>query len=106
MSLVTLKMPRRAALVGFQLVFIAAHVGAALVPHFGFLLVMRVLSAMAYAGFWAMASVAAISLVGADKQGRAMGVVVSGLSVATIIGVPGGTLLAHHGSGSPTPPPH
>ncbi|WP_328513169.1 MFS transporter [Streptomyces mirabilis] len=96
MSLVTLKMPRRAALVGFQLVFIAAHVGAALVPHFGFLLVMRVLSAMAYAGFWAMASVAAISLVGADKQGRAMGVVVSGLSVATIIGVPGGTLLAQH----------
>ncbi|MFF3139399.1 MFS transporter [Streptomyces mirabilis] len=51
---------------------------------------------MAYAGFWAMASVAAISLVGADKQGRAMGVVVSGLSVATIIGVPGGTLLAQH----------
>ncbi|MFJ1608498.1 Cmx/CmrA family chloramphenicol efflux MFS transporter [Streptomyces sp. NPDC088253] len=96
MSLVTLKMPRRAALVGFQLVFITAHVGAALVPHFGFLLVMRVLSAMAYAGFWAMASVAAISLVDADKQGRAMGVVVSGLSVATIIGVPGGTLLAQH----------
>ncbi|MEU0804113.1 MFS transporter [Streptomyces sp. NPDC005970] len=32
----------------------------------------------------------------ADKQGRAMGVVVSGLSVATIIGVPGGTLLAQH----------
>lgn len=73
----------------FQLVFIAAHIGAALVPDFGFLLVMRVLSAMAYAGFWAMASVAAISLVDADKQGRAMGVVVSGLSVATIIGVPG-----------------
>ncbi|WP_432175586.1 MFS transporter [Streptomyces sp. Tue6028] len=96
MSLVTLKMPRRAALVGFQLVIIAAHVGAALVPQFGFLLVMRVLSAMAYAGFWAMASVAAISLVDADKQGRAMGVVVSGLSVATIIGVPGGTLLAQH----------
>ncbi|WP_405827957.1 Cmx/CmrA family chloramphenicol efflux MFS transporter [Streptomyces sp. NBC_01176] len=96
MSLVTLKMPRRVALVGFQLVFIAAHVGAALVPHFGFLLVMRVLSAMACAGFWAMASVSAISLVDADQQGRAMGVVVSGLSVATIIGVPGGTLLAQH----------
>ncbi|MHA5054757.1 Cmx/CmrA family chloramphenicol efflux MFS transporter [Streptomyces sp. SD15] len=96
LGLATLKMPRRAALIGFQLVFIAAHVAAALVPNFGFLLVMRVVSAMAYAGFWAVASVAAISLVDAAKRGRAISVVVSGLSVATIIGVPAGTLLAQH----------
>ncbi|MER5900107.1 MFS transporter [Streptomyces mirabilis] len=83
-------------MIGFQLVFIAAHVAAALVPNFGFLLVMRVLSAMAYAGFWAVASVAAISLVDATKRGRAISVVVSGLSAATIIGVPAGTLLAQH----------
>jgi DHA1 family chloramphenicol resistance protein-like MFS transporter len=88
LGLATLKMPRRAALIGFQLVFIAAHVAAALVPNFGFLLVMRVVSAMAYAGFWAVASVAAISLVASAKRGRAISVVVSGLSVATIIGVP------------------
>lgn len=96
LGLATLKMPRRSALIGFQLVFIAAHVAAALVPNFGFLLVMRVVSAMAYAGFWAVASVAAISLVDATKCGRAISVVVSGLSVATIIGVPAGTLLAQH----------
>ncbi|MCX4403064.1 MFS transporter [Streptomyces sp. NBC_01764] len=96
LGLATLKMPRRAALIGFQLVFIAAHVAAALVPNFGFLLVMRVVSAMAYAGFWAVASVAAISLVAPTKRGRAISVVVSGLSVATIIGVPAGTLPAQH----------
>ncbi|MFJ3306714.1 Cmx/CmrA family chloramphenicol efflux MFS transporter [Streptomyces sp. NPDC086549] len=96
LGLGTLKMPRRAALIGFQLVFIAAHVAAALVPHFGFLLVMRVVSAMAYAGFWAVASVAAVSLVDPARRGRAMSVVVSGLSFATIIGVPAGTLLAQH----------
>ena len=36
------------------------------------------------------------SLVDADKQGRAASVVISGLSVATIIGVPAGTLIAQH----------
>ncbi|HEX6453712.1 MAG TPA: Cmx/CmrA family chloramphenicol efflux MFS transporter [Trebonia sp.] len=96
MSMTTLRLPRKTALIGFQLVFIAAHVGAALVPSFGFLLLMRLLSAVAYAGFWSLALVAAVSLVDADKQGRATSVVISGLSVATIIGVPGGTLLAQH----------
>ncbi|MET7779878.1 MFS transporter [Streptomyces sp. NPDC005388] len=96
LGLAILKMPRRAALIGFQLVFIAAHVAATLVPKFGFLPVMRVVSAMAYAGFWAVASVAAISLVDATKRGRAIPVVVPGLSGATIIGVPADTLLAQH----------
>ncbi|MFF4961100.1 Cmx/CmrA family chloramphenicol efflux MFS transporter [Streptomyces sp. NPDC001222] len=96
LGLVTLRMPRRVALIGFQLVFIAAHVAAALVPSFGFLLAMRVVSAMAYAGFWALASVAAVSLVDASQRGRAVSVVVSGLSVATIVGVPAGTVLAQH----------
>jgi DHA1 family chloramphenicol resistance protein-like MFS transporter len=57
---------------------------------------MRLLSAVAYAGFWSLALVAAVSLVDADKQGRAVSVVISGLSVATIVGVPAGTLLAQH----------
>ncbi|MER5194088.1 Cmx/CmrA family chloramphenicol efflux MFS transporter [Streptomyces sp. NPDC002755] len=92
----TLKLPRRAALVGFQAMFVAGHVAAALVPHFGFLLVMRVVTGMAYAGFWALASVTAVSLVSADRRGKAMSVVVSGLSLSMILGVPARTLLAQH----------
>ncbi|MDF3149438.1 Cmx/CmrA family chloramphenicol efflux MFS transporter, partial [Streptomyces sp. T21Q-yed] len=96
LTLATLRLPRRAALVGFQVVFVAGHAAAALVPHFGFLLVMRVVTGMAYAGFWALASVAAVSLVPADRRGKAMSVVVSGLSLSMILGVPAGTLLAQH----------
>ncbi|MFI6374313.1 Cmx/CmrA family chloramphenicol efflux MFS transporter [Streptomyces sp. NPDC050546] len=96
LALATLGLPRRAALAGFQTVFVAGHVAAALVPHFAFQLVMRAVTGMAYAGFWALASVAAVSLVAADRRGRAMSVVVSGLSLSMIIGVPGGTLLAQH----------
>lgn len=96
LALATLRLPRRAALVGFQAVFVAGHAAAALQPHFGFQLVMRGVTGMAYAGFWALASVAAVSLVPADRRGKAMSVVVSGLSLSMIIGVPAGTLLAQH----------
>ncbi|MGI5430411.1 Cmx/CmrA family chloramphenicol efflux MFS transporter [Streptomyces sp. CA-179760] len=98
LAMATLKLPRRAALAGFQAVFIAGHAAAALVPHFAFQLVMRAVTGMAYAGFWALASVAAVSLVPADRRGKAMSVVVSGLSLSMIIGVPAGTLLAQHAS--------
>ncbi|MGW9132923.1 Cmx/CmrA family chloramphenicol efflux MFS transporter [Streptomyces sp. NPDC055681] len=98
LTLATLKVSRRAALTGFQAIFIAGHVGAALVPQFGFQLVMRVVTGMAYAGFWALASVAAVSLVSAGRRGKAMSVVVSGLSLSMILGVPAGTLLAQHAS--------
>lgn len=98
MTLATLKLPRRAALAGFPAVFVAGHAAAALVPHFGFLLATRVVTGMACAGFWALASVAAVSLVPADRRGKAMSVVVSGASLSMILGVPGGTLLAQHAS--------
>ncbi|MEW2397954.1 Cmx/CmrA family chloramphenicol efflux MFS transporter [Streptomyces sp. NPDC046862] len=96
LALATLRLPRREALVGFQAVFVAGHVAAALVPHFGFLMVLRVVTGMAYAGFWALASVAAVSLVSADRRGKAMSVVMSGLSLSMILGVPAGALLAQH----------
>ncbi|ANS63330.1 arabinose efflux permease family protein [Streptomyces lincolnensis] len=96
LTLATLGLPRRAALVGFQAVFVAGHAAAALVPHFGFLLAMRAVTGMAYAGFWALASVTAVSLVSADRRGKAMSVVVAGLSLSMILGVPAGTLLAQH----------
>ncbi|MFK0297470.1 MFS transporter, partial [Streptomyces sp. NPDC090442] len=98
MTLATLKLPRRAALVGFPMVFVAGHAAAALVPHFGFLMATRVITGMACAGFWALASVTAVSLVPADRRGKAMSVVVSGASLSMIIGVPGGTLLTQHAS--------
>ncbi|MER7224067.1 hypothetical protein [Streptomyces rubradiris] len=63
---------------------------AASVPHFGLPMLMRVVTGMAYAGFWAVAPIAA------DRRGRAMSVVVSGLDLAVIVGVPADTPLAQH----------
>lgn len=93
-AVLSLRWPRRAALVVTQGVF-AAGVAAGLLGGYPVLLAARVVSGVAYAGFFAVASVTAISLVPPERTARASGVVISGLSVAMVAGGPAGTLLSH-----------
>ncbi|GAA4532536.1 MFS transporter [Amycolatopsis samaneae] len=91
-AVLSLRWPRRTALLVTQLVFAAAVV-AGLLGDYPTLLVCRFVAGVAYAGFFAVASVTAVSLAGPGRSARASGVVVSGLSVAMVAGGPLGTLL-------------
>ncbi|MEV0704109.1 MFS transporter [Saccharopolyspora sp. NPDC050389] len=93
-AVLSLRWPRRTALVATQGVF-AASIVAGLLGDYEVLLLTRAISGIAYAGFFAVASVTAIGLVTPDRNARASGVVVSGLSVAMVAGGPAGTLLSH-----------
>ncbi len=93
MAVVARNWPRRAALVGFLILFLLAHVVGAITDSFGVLFVTRVLAAVTNAGFLAVALSTAISLVPADRKGRALSILLAGTTVATIAGVPGGALL-------------
>ncbi|WP_039791781.1 MFS transporter [Amycolatopsis sp. ATCC 39116] len=93
-AVLSLRWPRRTTLVVAQGVF-AASIAAGLLGDYPVLVVTRVVAGIAYAGFFAVASVTAISLVTPDRKARASGVVVSGLSVAMVAGGPAGTLLSH-----------
>ncbi|RZQ61919.1 MFS transporter [Amycolatopsis suaedae] len=93
-AVLSLRWPRRTALVATQGVF-AVSVAVGLLGNYEILLVTRAISGVAYAGFFAVASVTAISLVTPDRNARASGVVVSGLSLAMVAGGPAGTLLSH-----------
>lgn len=93
-AVLSLHWPRRTALVAAQGVF-AAGIVVGLLGNVQVLLVTRAISGIAYAGFFAVASVTAIGLVTPDRNARASGVVVSGLSVAMVAGGPAGTLLSH-----------
>ena len=92
-AVLSLRGPRRTALMPTQGVF-AVSVAAGLLGNYDVLLLSRVVSGVAYAGFFAIASVTAISLVTPDRNARASGVVVSGLSMAMVAGGPAGTLLS------------
>ncbi|MGV9621823.1 Cmx/CmrA family chloramphenicol efflux MFS transporter [Streptomyces tendae] len=85
--------PRRAGLLAFVLAFAAAHAVGALTTSFPVLVATRVVAALANAGFLAVALTAAAALVPADRKGRALAVLLSGTTVATVAGVPGGALL-------------
>jgi DHA1 family chloramphenicol resistance protein-like MFS transporter len=83
----------RASLLCFVLVFAMAHVVGALATSLAVLLVTRVIAALANAGFLAVALRTAATLVPNDQKGRALAVLLSGTTAATIAGVPGGAVL-------------
>lgn len=96
MALFSRKWPRRRALLIFLSAFVAAHVVGAVTPTYEVLLATRIVGALANAGFWAVALVAAIAMVEPTARARATSVVVGGVTVACVVGVPAGALLGEH----------
>ncbi|WP_406034321.1 MFS transporter [Nocardioides sp. NBC_00163] len=85
--------PARATLLGCLALFAACHVVAATTPSFAVLFGTRVVAAVANAGFLAVALSTATRLVAPDQKGRALAVLLSGTTLATVAGVPAGALL-------------
>ncbi|WP_049572353.1 Cmx/CmrA family chloramphenicol efflux MFS transporter [Nonomuraea sp. SBT364] len=94
-AILTLRWPRRTTLVTTQAVFAASVTIGLVTDDYSVLLATRFVCGLAYAGYWAVAAVTAISLVTPDRTARASGVVVSGLSLAMIAGGPAGALISH-----------
>ncbi|WP_380282752.1 Cmx/CmrA family chloramphenicol efflux MFS transporter [Kitasatospora purpeofusca] len=86
-------LPGRWGLLGSLLLFTAAHAAGAAAPNLPVLLVTRVVAAVADAGFLTVALTTAAALVPADRKGRALAVLLSGTTVATVAGVPAGAAL-------------
>ncbi|MEU0565425.1 Cmx/CmrA family chloramphenicol efflux MFS transporter [Nonomuraea sp. NPDC005983] len=95
LAIMTLRWPRRTTLVAAQAIFAASVTIGLLTDSYAVLLATRFICGLAYAGYWAVAAVTAISLVTSDRTARASGVVVSGLSLAMIAGGPAGALLSY-----------
>ncbi|MFJ2742768.1 Cmx/CmrA family chloramphenicol efflux MFS transporter [Streptomyces sp. NPDC087440] len=86
----SMRWARRPALLLFLGVFLAVHIGGALTTSFGVLLVLRVVGALANAGFLAVALTAAAGMVAPHAKGRATSVLLGGVTLACVIGVPAG----------------
>ncbi|MCK9509692.1 MAG: MFS transporter [Pigmentiphaga sp.] len=88
----TAQLPRRTLLAGALLLLGLANIGTALAPNLGLLLLTRVLAAAGAALYTPNAGSVAGMLVRPDLRGRAFALVITGLTVATAIGVPLGLL--------------
>ena len=89
----TPRLPRRPLLVLALLVFGVANAGMALAPGFAWLVPLRVLAAFAAALYMPVAMGAAVTLAAPGYQGRAMAIVLFGLTAAFLAGIPLGTLI-------------
>jgi DHA1 family chloramphenicol resistance protein-like MFS transporter len=96
LAVATLRLPRRTTLVTLISVFGLGQVAGALAPTYEVLFASRVISALACAGFWAVGAAVAIAMVPVNQRARAMAVMIGGLSIANVLGVPAGAFLGEH----------
>src|SRR4051812_21115640 len=92
MALATLRLPKRATLVLALATFAAGHVVAALSDSFALLFAARVLTGVVTGAFWSAATVVATRAVDPGTRTHALGVIGSGVALATVLGVPLGSL--------------
>ncbi|MFD5769969.1 Cmx/CmrA family chloramphenicol efflux MFS transporter [Streptomyces sp. NPDC127049] len=96
LAVATLRLPRKTTLVSLITVFGLGQIAGALAPSYGILFASRVISALACAGFWAVGAAVAIAMVPQSSRARAMAVMIGGLSIANVLGVPAGAFLGEH----------
>ncbi|MER5491373.1 Cmx/CmrA family chloramphenicol efflux MFS transporter [Streptomyces sp. LE64] len=96
LAVATLRLPRKATLVALLTTFGLGQVAGALAPNYEVLFASRVVSALACAGFWALGAAVAIAMVPVTARARAMAVMIGGLSIANVLGVPAGAFLGEH----------
>jgi MFS transporter, DHA1 family, inner membrane transport protein len=82
------RLARRTLLVGLMVVFALANGLSALAPSYGWMLLFRFLSGLPHGAYFGTASLVAASLVPMHRRTAAVGRVMLGLTVATIVGVP------------------
>ncbi|MSR98905.1 MFS transporter [Arthrobacter sp. BL-252-APC-1A] len=87
------KMPRKWLALGLMAFFAVANLSSFIAPDYGWLLVTRFLSGLPHGAFFGVAAVIAASLVAPTKRGWAISMVMLGLSIANVIGVPFATWL-------------
>lgn len=93
MAALSARWPRRRALAGFLAAFVVVHVLGAITTDFVLLFATRIVAAIVNAGFLAVAMSVATALAHPAKQGRATAVLLSGITLSCVAGVPAGALL-------------
>lgn len=88
--------PRRPVLVGALLAVAALNIAAALAPSYPALLGIRMAAALASTLVNPIAAAAAAALVPAEQRGRALAVVLAGLTLSFSFGIPAGSAIGEY----------
>jgi DHA1 family inner membrane transport protein len=87
-AVLSARLARRSLLIGLMVLFALANGLSALAPTYHWMLLFRFLSGLPHGAYFGIATLVAASLVPIDRRTQAVGRVLLGLTVATIVGVP------------------
>ncbi|HWM69453.1 MAG TPA: MFS transporter [Steroidobacteraceae bacterium] len=90
------KLPRKTALIALMAIFTIGNVTCALAPSYALLMIARVITSLAHGTFFGVGSIVATQVVPPDRKASAIATMFTGLTVATLLGVPAGSWIGLH----------
>lgn len=93
MAIMTRGIDRRYVMWGFSLALLVSNLIAAFATNFAMLLTARIILGVALGGFWSMSAAMAMRLVPARLVPRAMSIILTGVSFATVSAAPVGAYI-------------
>jgi DHA1 family inner membrane transport protein len=93
LTLATRALPRKTTLLALMAIFTIGNLACALAPTYPLLMAARVITALAHGTFFGVGSLVAMSLVSPERKASAIAVMFTGLTIATLLGVPFGAWL-------------
>ena len=82
------RLPRRIILVALMAVFAVGNLLSALAPTFGWMMAFRFFSGLPHGAYFGVAALVAASVAPPERRAQSVAMVMIGLTVATIVGVP------------------
>ena len=95
LALLTNRMSRKTLILLLGAVFTLGQALCAIAPDFGLLMAARVIVSVVHGAYFGIAAVVAVTLVAPERRGFAVALILSGLTVSNILGVPGGTAIGN-----------
>ncbi|ACT04644.1 major facilitator superfamily MFS_1 [Paenibacillus sp. JDR-2] len=96
MTILTSRIPQKKLLCILMLLFILGNGLSVVAPNYAVLMIARIITALTHGTFFGVGAVIASKLVRADKQAGAVSIMMAGLTIANIIGVPIGTYIGQN----------
>ncbi len=90
------RFPRKALLAWLTVAFTLGTVASAVAPKFESVVFFRFVAGLPHGAYFGVAALVAAKLMGSAKRGQAVAFVLSGLTIANVVGVPAITYLGQH----------
>ncbi|WP_455474932.1 MFS transporter [Bartonella sp. B30(2025)] len=91
LAIVTAKLSRKIVLIGLMFFYALANIASAFFSDFNILVVLRFISGLPHGIYFGLATIVASSMVEINERPKAVGSVMLGLTIATVLGAPSAT---------------